>query len=111
MEDDIERRKFQRRKITWPVKIHTPQGDFSGETVTVSEAGISFCFEGPLAVKKNLQITIMPPGHDAIRVSGEVIWSDLFGIDDTGDVVGFGIFFIQISEEDRRYLREIVFDA
>jgi len=102
------RRKFPRRRVSWPVSVHTDKGDFVGETITISEMGISIRCDEPLSLKKVIHLTVVPPGHKAIRISGEITWSDLFGIDDKNDVVGFGIFFIKISDADRRYFREVV---
>ena len=102
------RRKYPRRRVSWPVNVHTDQGDFMGETITISETGISIYCDEPLSLKKIIQLTIEPPDHEVIRISGKITWSDLFGIDDRNEVVGFGIFFIQISDADQRYLRELV---
>ncbi len=103
-----ERRKSMRWRAAWPVNVHTSQGDFVGETITISEMGISIYCDEPLSLKKVIHLTIFPPDHEVIRISGEIVWSDLFGIDDRDDVVGFGIFFIKISDADRRYVREVV---
>ncbi|MEE8541721.1 MAG: PilZ domain-containing protein [Desulfobacterales bacterium] len=108
MDSKSERRKSMRWRVAWPVNVHTNQGDFVGETITVSETGISIYCDEPLSLKKVIQLTIFPPDHEAIRISGEIVWSDLFGIDDRDDVVGFGIFFIKISDADRRHFREVV---
>lgn len=79
-----------------------------GETLTISETGISIYCDEPLSLKKIIHLTIVPPDHEVIRISGKITWSDLFGIDDRNEVVGFGIFFIEISDADRRYFREAV---
>ena len=108
MESKIERRKYPRWSVSWPVRIHTDSGDFDGQTLTISEVGISFYCEKPLAINKIHQMTILAPDHQAILVSGEVIWSDLFGLDDKNQAVGFGDLFLKISSEDRYYLRDMV---
>ncbi len=102
------RRKYPRRRVSWPVNVHTDQGDFMGETITISEAGISIYCDEPLSLKKIIHLTIAPPDREVIRISGKITWSDLFGIDDRNEVVGFGIFFIEISDADQRYFREVV---
>ena len=78
-----------------------------GETITISETGLSIYCDEPLSLKKTIHLDIVPPDHEVIRISGEIVWSDLFGIDDRDDVVGFGIFFIKISDADRRYFRKV----
>ena len=108
MNSKDERRRASRRRVSWPVYVHTDQGDYVGQTIDVSETGISFYCDEPLKLKKTIHLSIAPPGRDAVKISGEITWSDLFGIDDDNKVVGFGLFFIKITEKDRQYLCEIV---
>jgi hypothetical protein len=82
-----------------------------GETIDISIEGISINIEDPVPLDEILRICIEPTGHGVIEVSGRVTWSDLYGIDEADHAIGMGICFIEISDQDRHFLEEMISSA
>jgi len=52
-------------------------------------------------------MSILPPRHQGIGVTARVIWSDLYGLDDSEGTYGVGMCLVEISDEDRRFLDDL----
>lgn len=105
-----ERRKCPRIEIRWPISIQTDHGVVNGETVNISSEGVSICCDEPIPLEKSLKISILPPNHHIIEISGRITWSDLCGIDAENASVGIGICFLEISKADQDYFNQVVID-
>lgn len=103
-----ERRKQPRIEVRWPVAVFADYGTIEGETRNISVDGIAIFCDEPLRLNELYRISISPPNHPAVGVTGKVIWSDLYGIEDDETTVGMGVCFVEISEEDRSFLSEVV---
>ena len=104
MAEKIERRKHQRVQVAWPVNVFTDHGTIEGETKDISGEGVFISCEEPLALNENYRIGIIPPDHKIIDVTGKVVWSDLYGIDENKTAFGMGICFVKIPNNDHNYL-------
>jgi hypothetical protein len=104
----IERRKHSRGEIRWPITVLADHGTIEGETRNISVDGISIRCDEPLRLNEVFRIAILPPNHQAIGVSGKVIWSDLYAIDHNDTAVGLGLCFVEISDEDRKIFMDAV---
>ena len=107
MDDFIEKRTHQRVEVQWPITVFTDEGMIEGETINISAAGISFSCEEPLSLNETYRIFIMPIENQAIELKGQVVWSDVYGIDDENGTVCIGACFIEISEEDQKVIEEL----
>ena len=108
MAEKIERRKHQRRKVTWPVNVFTDQGTIEGETKDISDEGVFISCEEPLVLNEKYRIGIIPPDHEIIDITGKVVWSDLYGIDENNTAFGMGICFVKIPYNDQYFLDDVV---
>jgi hypothetical protein len=104
----IERREHDRIRVRWPVAVLTDSGIIQAETRNIAVKGIFICCEKPLPLNQILPLRISPPNYQAIQVSGKVIWSDLYGIDDQHITYGAGICFVKIADEDRHLLNDLI---
>jgi hypothetical protein len=104
----IERRKYHRITVTWPIAIVSDEGIIEGETINITAEGVLISCEEPLQLNEVLQISIKPPNHQGIEVKGKVIWSDHYAIDEQDTAFGMGICFVKISEVDRHFLKDLV---
>ena len=103
----IEQRKNIRVKAEWPVWISSDRRKITGRTANISETGVLINADKPLGIDKQFQIVIFVPRHQNLKVSCEVVWSDLYGIGPENDVFGMGLCglcFVEISEKDRSRL-------
>jgi hypothetical protein len=103
-----ERRKHQRVQINWPVNMVTENGVVEGQTRDISIDGFSVFCDEPLRLHDTFQVTILPPNHELIEITGKMVWSDLYAIGDDDATVGIGVCFVQISEEDRMFFQQLV---
>ena len=108
MTNNIEKRKHERKEITWPITVSIDHGSIEGETVNISIDGISICCDDPLPINETIHMTIMPTDHDILEITGKVVWSDFTGIDEKNSVVGMGICFVEISDNDRHFFNDVI---
>ena len=108
MATETERRKEPRIEVTWPVAVFAEHGTIEGETRNISISGLAIFCDEPLRLNESYRISISPPDHSAVGLSGKVIRSDLYGIEGDDTTVGMGVCFVEISEQDHNYLEEVV---
>jgi c-di-GMP-binding flagellar brake protein YcgR len=110
LNDLIEKRKNPRVDVIWPIKVSTNDGQVKGETVNISLDGMSIYCNDPLPFNEALSISIEPLNQSVIELSGKVIWSDSYGMDE-GKSFAMGVSFLEINDEDRQrfvQFRELV---
>ena len=110
MENSSENRRHPRVKVEWPVIVSKGDDFIEGETKNIAFDGISVCCEEPLPLDEIISISIEPDGQQSIVVSGKVIWSDVYGIDDQSTTYGVGVCFVKISDEDRSRFLDLISD-
>jgi c-di-GMP-binding flagellar brake protein YcgR len=71
----------------------------------ISAGGALFYCQDSLELNETLQMVIKPPDGDSLEITIELVWSD-FTDDNTPRT--FGARFIEISEQDRRYLLDVI---
>ena len=104
----IERREHDRIGLRWPVIALTNDRKIQAETRNITVNGIFICCEEPLPLNQILPMSISPPNYQVIRVSGKVVWSNRYAIDDQDIAYGVGICFVKIAEEDRHFLKDLI---
>ena len=110
MDDWAEKREYPRIEVDWTVTVLVDDEIIEGEAENISANGISICVEEPIPLNKVFQITINPPDHPTIQVSGKITWSELYGIDEEDKSIGMGVCFVEISENDQHFLDEFISD-
>jgi uncharacterized protein (TIGR02266 family) len=103
-----EKRQFPRADITYPVKMETSQGTVEAETKNISLGGAFICYQKPLPLGENFSLTIETPYHKPLTVSAEVVWSNSNVPDDKVVNRGMGIRFLQITEDDRKFIDQVI---
>ena len=72
----VERRRYPRAKIEWPVTVKTDQGIISGYTLNLSAGGATVRLQNPPLVHEIIEMTIKIPELDRnLAVKAEVVWS------------------------------------
>ena len=105
-----DKRNYPRVEINWPVTIYYEDEEIEGETRNISSEGLFISCEKALPLKKILNISLNPPEHQALGLRGEVIWSDLYGIDGSNkmDVYGIGICLVEVTEGNKKLIKEMI---
>jgi Tfp pilus assembly protein PilZ len=105
---NTERRKHERRSVRWPITVVSDQGNIPGETRNISFDGVYIRCDQPLRINENFRMAITPPDKNAIGITGRVVWSDFYGMEDDDTAVGMGVCLVQISARDRKSLHDAV---
>ncbi len=108
MASTIERRKYHRINVAWPISIVSGEESIEGKTINITVDGVLISCEEPLQLDEVLRISINPPNHQGVEVNGKVIWSDHYAIDEQDATFGIGICFVKISDVDCHFLKDFV---
>jgi hypothetical protein len=102
------KRLTPRGRVDWPVSIRTVMGTVQGRAIDVHTEGVGLLCVQPLSPAEVIQMTVKAPGHP-IEVEAEVVWCDTrHRARHEAPSHGIGVFFRDISEEDRSYLAALV---
>lgn len=105
-----ERRRFERIEVTWPTIVITSDGQFTGETKSLSQVGASFyCRELP-PIGQEFRLEIRPPSHQPILVSAKSIWATEQVPLENSSLFIIGAEFEYISEADLQFIGNVIAD-
>jgi c-di-GMP-binding flagellar brake protein YcgR len=102
-----EQRIAPRAKIQWPVIVQKSTGVIEGVTLNISSTGVFIGCRRPLRLNEIFDLVITTPEQD-IGAKAEVVWSNKYGPDDHITPRGMGVRFLDISEEDQRFIAKAV---
>jgi c-di-GMP-binding flagellar brake protein YcgR len=102
-----EQRVAPRAKINWPVMVQKSTGVIEGVTLNISSTGVFIGCRRPLKLNEVFDMVITAPGQD-IGAQAEVVWSNKYGPDDSITPRGMGVRFLNISEENQRFIANAV---
>jgi c-di-GMP-binding flagellar brake protein YcgR len=104
-----EKRKFPRAEVTWPVTLLTSQGPIQGKVMNISLGGAFVqCNEQPDFNETFRMIINIPHPRQFIRATARMARSNIYDPDHADELIGIGVRFVEISDEDRQYIREVV---
>ena len=110
MENFSEKRRHPRIEVEWPVIVSKGDDFIEGETKDIAFDGISIICEEPLPLDEMISISIELPNQQSMVISGRVVWSNVYGIDDQNTTYGIGLCFVKISDEDRSRFLALISD-
>jgi hypothetical protein len=105
---DEEKRKHPRKEVIWPITIIAEHGTIEGEIRNITVDGLFIFCEEPLRLNETYRMSIVPGKHKAIGVTGKVVWADAYCMTEDKSAYGIGICLIQIKDQDRETLREML---
>jgi c-di-GMP-binding flagellar brake protein YcgR len=98
----VERRRYPRAKIEWPVTVKTSRGTISGYTLNLSAGGATVRLQNPPLVHEIIEMIIRIPEIDRqLAVKAEVVWSTADIVDNELTLPIIGLSFTEISDQDR----------
>ena len=104
-----ERRQFARVEVTWPVTMLTSKGPIEGEIVNISLGGAFVsCEKQPDSSEKFRMVIKVPHSRQFIRATVRIARSNIYDPSGASESIGMGVRFVDISEDDRQYIREMV---
>ena len=103
----VERRIFPRANLKWRVLVKVNGKVMEGITKDISGGGAYVRCARPLRLNLVFEMVIKAPDK-SIPAKAEVVWSNMYGPDDAINPRGMGVMFLEISEEDQRYISKAV---
>lgn len=103
-----DRRRFARAEAAWPVTIITSHGQFPGETMSISQTGVSIHCRDLPTIGRECRLEIQPPDHQPITVSAKSIWAVETDLTEVSSPFVVGFEFEYISEGDVHFLGEVI---
>ena len=111
MQSTIENRMFPRVNVEWFVVARTAQSAIEGVTLNVSPSGVFVRCKAPLRVNEVFDMSIsIPEAERSLTTKAEVVWSNIYGLDDEITPHGMGVRFLNISVESRAFIAKVVLD-
>ena len=109
MAAEVEKRRYPRAEVNWPVTILTASGPIEGEVRNISSGGAFIsCSEQP-GLHETFRLVIKVPfERQYLLAKGKVARSNLYDPDDRTLLRGVAVRFTEISERDRELLNRMV---
>ncbi|MFZ0931037.1 MAG: PilZ domain-containing protein [Syntrophobacteraceae bacterium] len=106
-EQEITREVIIDRKLPCEVAFEVGERMFKGTSVHFSEKGMLVICKNPAPLNAKGKITLRFPGHRSpVELTGEVVWTNIYGSGDSLSPKGMGIRFINPDSEPERLLAE-----
>jgi hypothetical protein len=103
-----DRREKQRVVVEWPIMLFTKDGMIEGESKNLNADGLHIVCEEPVQINDIFRISLMPPDHPAIGVTGTIVWSDTYALNEEKSVYGIGICLVELSDEDKKTITSLL---
>ena len=102
-----ERRTYPRAALKWPVVVKTGADSLKGVTLNITTNGVFIRCRKPLRLNEVAEITIhIPNSNHSLTATAEVVWSNIYGMDDEITPRGMGFKFLRISSKDRKFIAQ-----
>jgi adenylate cyclase len=99
-------RRYARAEVGWPCTLRTAaHKSINAELRDISAGGALVYLQDQLQLDETCQIVIKVPDGKSLETAIEVVWSDIIEEDKPHRI---GAKFIKISQEDRRFLLEVI---
>jgi len=101
------RKKYPKAGVKWYVSAHSADRHVDGVTKEISPRQAYIRCKKPFRLKEIVDVTIDAPER-YLEFKAEVVWSNIYGYDDDITPRGMGIRFLKISEEDQKYIIDLI---
>ena len=98
-----EQREHHRAKLKWAVLAKVDGKVIEGVTKDISPSGAYVTCAKPLRLNVVFDMLIKAPDK-RLKAKVEVVWSNIYGLDDQINPRGMGVRFLNISSGDRRFI-------
>ena len=102
-----QERIFFKPKPKWPISAHVGSRIIHGEAKDISPFGAFIRCRKPLSLNEIFDMVVDTPAK-SLNIQAEVVWSNIYGPDDSITPRGMGVRFVKISSEDRKVIEKEV---
>ena len=87
----------------------TARGPIHGEIINISLGGaFVHCLNEPDSSDAFRMVITVPDSRQFLRATARVARSNIYNPDEADELPGIGVRFVEISEDDRQYIRKVV---
>jgi len=109
MAGEVEKRRYPRAEVNWPVTLLTASGPIEGEVKNISPGGAFVSCSDQPSLHETFRLVIKVPfERQYLLAKGRVARSNLYDPDDRTLSRGVAVRFTEISESDRELLNRVV---
>ena len=101
------RKKYLKAAVKWYVSAHSADRHVDGVTREISPRQAYIRCKKPFRLNEIVDVVIDAPER-YLEFKAEVVWSNIYGYDDDITPRGMGVRFLRISEEDQKYLSDLI---
>jgi len=101
------RKKYPKAGVKWYVSAHSTDRYVDGVTKEISPRQAYIRCEKPFRLNEIVDVVIDAPER-YLEFKAEVVWSNIHGYDDDITPRGMGVRFLKISEEDQKYISDLI---
>jgi hypothetical protein len=101
------RKKYPKAALKWYVSAHSADRHVDGVTKEISPRQAYISCKKPFRLNEIVDVVIDAPER-YLEFKAEVVWSNIYGYDDDITPRGMGVRFLKISEEDQKYISDLI---
>ncbi len=101
------RKKYPKATLKWYVSAHSADRYVDGVTREISPRQAYIRCKKPFRLNEIVDVVIDAPER-YLEFKAEVVWSNIYGYDDDITPRGMGVRFLKISEEDQKYISDLI---
>ena len=116
-ETTVIRRFSHRVRVRWPTTLITSNHEtLEGMTRNLNSAGVFLYYSHtdpralPLRADERVIVIFKIPGRDHIEAIAQVVWSDFLAIEETSTILGVGLEFVELGQDDQDYFLRVITD-
>ncbi|HYA41173.1 MAG TPA: PilZ domain-containing protein [Syntrophobacteraceae bacterium] len=107
-QESITREVLTDRRLPCQVTFESGESIFRGTSMHFSEKGMLVMCKHPARLNARGRISLSFPGlNRPVELTGEVVWTNMYGVGDSLSPKGMGIRFINAERETERLLSEL----
>jgi hypothetical protein len=95
--------KYPKATVKWHVSAQSADRAVDGVTKEISPRQAYIQCSKPFRLNEVVDVVITTPERH-LQFNAEVVWSNMYGYDDEITPRGMGLRFVEISDEDRKYI-------
>jgi hypothetical protein len=99
--------KYPKASVRWHGLARSGEIAVEGVINEITPRQAYICCAKPFRLNQEVDMILITPKR-TIQLSAEVVWSNIYGYDDEITPRGMGLRFLQISEEDQKYVSDLI---
>ena len=104
---EIDKRRYPRVEIAWPVTVMTPYGPVGGTTQNLSVGGACIRLAETPELEEVFRLILRPAEQLLLPATAELVWSETF-FGDTSISQDMGVYFKYIANDNVKFMNNAI---